>query len=36
MDEPDSILDGLNPKLPEPFKVIQHGLELFGGVPLPS
>ena len=35
MNEPDSILDRLNPKMPQLLKVVLHDFELFGGVPLP-
>lgn len=35
MDEPDSVLDCLNTKSPKSLKVVFHGFELFGGVPLP-
>ena len=29
MDEPDSVLNGLNAKLPELFNVVLHGFEFF-------
>jgi hypothetical protein len=35
MDEPDSVLDCLNAKSPKLLKVVLHGFELFGRVPLP-
>jgi hypothetical protein len=31
----DSLLDCLDAKLPESLKVVLHGFEFFGGVPLP-
>jgi hypothetical protein len=31
----DSVLDCLNTSSPESLKVVLHGFELFGGVPLP-
>lgn len=31
----DSVLDGLDAKLPESLQVVLHRFELFGGVPLP-
>ena len=35
MDEPDSFLDCLNAKSLKFLKVVLHGFELFGGVPVP-
>ena len=35
MNEPDSVLDCLNAKSPKSLKVVIHGFELFGGMPLP-
>jgi hypothetical protein len=35
MDEPDSAVDCLNTKSLESLKVVLHGLERLGGVPVP-
>src|SRR5680860_1763839 len=35
MDEPISVVNGLNTKSSKLLKVVLHGLERFGGVPLP-
>jgi hypothetical protein len=35
LDELDLVLDCLNTKSPKSLKVVLHGFERFGGVPLP-